>query len=150
MRQNEREHKQCFWYSGVKLNLKSVQTASNSKRQVLVVDDESAVANVMEMMLRFEGYEVQTVPGGREALAALEQTGFDFIITDYAMPLMKGDELAAIIKQRWPRKPVIMLTAHAEMLKNSGRKITDIDALINKPFLLDDLRAAMARSLSAV
>jgi CheY-like chemotaxis protein len=127
-----------------------MEASSNSKRQVLVVDDESAVANVMEMMLRFEGYEVQTVPGGREALAALEQTGFDFIITDYSMPKMRGDELATIIKQRWPKKPVIMLTAHAEMLKNSEKKITSIDALINKPFLLDELRAAMARSLSAV
>jgi CheY-like chemotaxis protein len=127
-----------------------VQTPINTKRQVLVVDDESAVANVMEMMLRFEGYEVQTVPGGREALAALELTGFDFIITDYSMPEMKGDELATLIKQRWPLKPVIMLTAHAEMLKSSGRKMSGIDALINKPFLLDDLRAAMARSLSAV
>jgi CheY-like chemotaxis protein len=127
-----------------------VQTTINPKRQVLVVDDESAVANVMEMMLRFEGYEVQTVPGGREALAALELTGFDFVITDYSMPEMKGDELAAIIKQRWPGKPVIMLTAHAEMLKSSGRKMPGIDALINKPFLLEDLRAAMARSLSTV
>lgn len=114
-----------------------------------MVDDEPAVANVMEMMLRFEGHEVQTVTGGREALALLEQNQFDFIITDYAMPEMKGDELAAIIKQRWPKQPVIMLTAHAEMLKGSGLAMSGIDALINKPFLLDDLRTAMARSLAA-
>ena len=128
-----------------------MQTPINLKRQVLVVDDEPAVANVMEMMLRFEGHEVQTVTGGREALALLEQNQFDFIITDYAMPEMKGDELAAIIKQRWPKQPVIMLTAHAEMLKGSGRAkaMSGIDALINKPFLLDDLRTAMARSLAA-
>jgi CheY-like chemotaxis protein len=127
-----------------------VQTPDNSKRHVLVVDDESAVANVIEMMLRFEGYEVQVASGGREALALLEENRFDFIITDYAMPDMKGDALAATIKQRWPRQPVIMLTAHAEMLKGSGRKMTGIDALINKPFLLQDLRTAMANSLASV
>ena len=127
-----------------------MQTPVNSKRQVLVVDDEPAVANVMEMMLRFEGHEVQTAPGAKEALALLEESQFDFIITDYSMPFMKGDELAAIIKQRWPKQPVIMLTAHAEMLKSSGRKMPGIDALINKPFLLEDLRTAMARSLASV
>ena len=127
-----------------------MQTSVNSKRQVLVVDDEPAVANVMEMMLRFEGHEVQTAPGAREALALLEESQFDFIITDYSMPEMKGDELAAIIKQRWPKQPVIMLTAHAEMLKSSGRVMPGIDALINKPFLLEDLRTAMARSLASV
>jgi CheY-like chemotaxis protein len=127
-----------------------VQTPDNSKRRVLVVDDESAVANVMEMMLRFEGYEAHIASGGGEALALLEENQFDFIITDYAMPDMKGDDLAAAIKQRWPRLPVIMLTAHAEMLKGSGRKMTGIDALVNKPFLLEDLRTAMAKSLAAV
>lgn len=127
-----------------------MQTPVNSKRQVLVVDDEPAVANVMEMMLRFEGHEVQTAPGAKEALALLEESQFDFIITDYSMPFMKGDELAAIIKQRWPKQPVIMLTAHAEMLKSSGRAMPGIDALINKPFLLEDLRTAMARSIASV
>ena len=127
-----------------------VTTPVSAKRQVLVVDDEPAVANVMEMMLRFEGHEVQTAPGAKEALALLEESRFDFIITDYSMPEMKGDELAAIIKQRWPKQPVIMLTAHAEMLKNSGRTMSGIDALINKPFLLEDLRTAMARSIASV
>jgi CheY-like chemotaxis protein len=127
-----------------------VQTPINSKRQVLVIDDEPAVANVIEMMLRFEGHEVQTAPGARAALELLEENTFDFIIMDYAMPDMKGDELASVIKQRWPKLPVIMLTAHAEMLKGSGKVMRGIDALINKPFLLDELRTAMARSIAAI
>jgi CheY-like chemotaxis protein len=127
-----------------------VQTPPNPKRQVLVVDDEPAVANVMEMMLRFEGHEVQKVAGAREALSLLEATRFDFIITDFLMPVMKGDELAAVIKQRWPKQPVIMLTAHADMLRSSGKTINGVDALINKPFLLADLRAAMAKCMAAM
>ncbi len=127
-----------------------MQTPPNPKRQVLVVDDEPAVANVMEMMLRFEGHEVQKVAGAREALALLEATKFDFIITDFLMPVMKGDELAAVIKQRWPKQPVIMLTAHADMLRSSGKTINGVDALINKPFLLADLRAAMAKCMAAM
>lgn len=127
-----------------------MDTANKPKHLVLVVDDEPAVANVMEMMLRFEGHEVQIAPGGREALALLEETHFDFVITDYAMPDMKGDELAAIIKQRWPGQPVIMLTAHAGKLRSSGNPIKCVDAIVNKPFLLDDLRTAMARSIAAI
>jgi CheY-like chemotaxis protein len=125
-----------------------MQIPIKPKRHVLVVDDEPAVANVMEMMLRFEGCDVQTAACARDALALLEENHFDVVITDYAMPDMKGDELAVLIKQRRPHQPVIMLSAHASMLKDSGRKIEGIDALIGKPFLLDDLRAAMTKSLA--
>ncbi len=125
-----------------------METTPKPKRRVLVVDDEPAVANVMEMMLRFEGHEAQTVPDAHAALELLEHNSFDFVITDYLMPVMKGDELAVTIKQRWPKQPVIMLSAHAEMLKSSGKKLPGVDALINKPFLLADLRNAMVESMA--
>ena len=43
-----------------------MQTTAQTKRHVLVVDDEPSVANVMEMMLRFEGCEVQTTGSGED------------------------------------------------------------------------------------
>ena len=66
-----------------------------------------------------------------------------------AMPMMKGDELAATIKARAPGQPVIMITAYAEMLQSSGNPLKGVDHMISKPFLLDDLRAAIAKVLSA-
>jgi CheY-like chemotaxis protein len=56
---------------------------------------------------------------------------------------MKGDELAAVIKQRLPHQPIIMITAYAEVLKSSGNPLTGVDGIISKPFLLADLRETM-------
>ena len=115
--------------------------------RILVVDDEPAVCDAIKMMLKFDGHAVQTAKGSKEALSLLEQGKFDLIITDYSMPGIKGDELAAVIKQRLPHQPIIMITAYAEMLKSSGIPLPGVDFIVSKPFLLADLREAIARVL---
>jgi len=101
------------------------------------------------MMLVFDGHEVMTAGSGKEALALLENGKFDLVITDFAMPAMKGDELAAAIKGRFPKQPVVMITAYAEMLQSSGNPLQGVDCLISKPFLLENLREAIAKVLPA-
>jgi CheY-like chemotaxis protein len=122
-------------------------TPRNQVRQILVVDDEPAVSDAIKMMLKCDGHAVQTANGSKEALSFLEKCKFDLIITDYSMPGMKGDELAAVIKKRLPHQPIIMITAYAEMLKSSGNPLTGVDFMLTKPFLLEDLREAIARVL---
>jgi CheY-like chemotaxis protein len=117
-------------------------------KKILVVDDEPFVCDAVKMMLTFDGHEVQTANSGKEALEILEQSNFDLVITDFAMPAMKGDELALAIKAFSPGQPVIMITAYAEMLQASGNPLTGVDRLISKPFMLDDLREAIAQVLS--
>jgi CheY-like chemotaxis protein len=119
-------------------------TPGNQVRQILVVDDESAVCDAIKMMLKFDGHIVQTADGSKAALSLLEQDKFDLIITDYSMPGMKGDELAAVIKQRLPHQPIIMITAYAEMLKSSSNPLPGVDFILSKPFSLANLREAIA------
>jgi CheY-like chemotaxis protein len=123
-------------------------TPRNQVRRILVVDDEPAVCDAIKMMLKFDGHEVQTANGSKEALALLEKGKFDLITVDYAMQGMKGDELAAVIKKRLPHQPIIMISAYAEMLKSSGNPLPGVDFIISKPFLLKDLREAIAGVLS--
>ena len=115
--------------------------------QVLVVDDEPAVCSAIKMMLQFEGHEVQTAYNGKDALALLKKNKFDLITLDYFMAGMKGNDLAATIKQRLPSQPIIMITAYADSLKSSGNPIPGVDYIISKPFVLKDLREAIARVL---
>jgi CheY-like chemotaxis protein len=122
-------------------------TPGNQVWRILVVDDEPAVGDAIKMMLKFDGHAVQTASGSKEALSLLEQGKFDLIITDYSMPGMKGDELAAVIKQRLPHQPIIMISAYAEMLKSSGNPLTGVDFILSKPFFMADLREAVARVL---
>jgi two-component system cell cycle response regulator CpdR len=122
-------------------------TKGDQGRQILVVDDEPAICGAIKMMLEYDGHAIQTASNGKEAMSLLEQRTFDVVITDYSMPEMRGDALAAAIKQRLPNQPVVMITAHADLLKASGNPLTGVDFLISKPFSLEDLRTAIARVL---
>ena len=118
--------------------------------QILVVDDEPAVCRAMKMMLEHDGHKVQTASSGREALALLEQGRFDLVTTDFSMPEMKGDALAIAIKQRLPNQPVLMISGNALMSQSAGNPLTGVDLVIGKPFLLDDLRQAIATILPTI
>jgi CheY-like chemotaxis protein len=114
-------------------------------RRILVVDDEHCVCEAVKMMLDFDGHEVETASNGKEALALFEKGKYDIVITDFAMPEMKGDELAAAIKSQAPEQPVVMITAYAEMIQSSGNTMKGVDFMISKPFLLENLREAIAK-----
>ena len=116
------------------------------QRRILVVDDEPLVCDAVKMMLAFDGHVVETASNGKEALEVLERSQFDLVITDFQMPTMKGDELAAAIKARNPKQPIVMITAYAEMLHASGNPLTGVDCVISKPFLLENLREAIAKT----
>jgi len=116
------------------------------QRRILVVDDEPLVCDAVKMMLNFDGHIVETATNGKDALAIFDREKFDLVITDFEMPAMKGDELASAIKTRSPSQPVVMITAYAEMLHSSGNPLTGVDFVISKPFLLENLREAIAKA----
>src|SRR5438093_7573630 len=115
------------------------------KRRSLGVGDEPFVCDAVKMMLAFDGHSVETANCAKDALAIFDKEKFDLVITDFAMPNMKGDELAAAIKARAPKQPVVMITAYAEMLQSSANPLTGVDFIISKPFLLENLREAIAK-----
>jgi len=119
------------------------------KKRILVVDDEPFVCDAVKMMLAFDGHDVVTANDAKEALSVFDKGSFDLVITDFAMPGMKGDELATAIKARSPHQPIIMITAYAEMLQSSGKKMPGVDFLVSKPFLLEHLREAIITVLPA-
>jgi len=120
-------------------------TSGKETWQILVVDDEPAVCEAIKMLLECDGHKVQTANGGREALAILEQDKFDLVTTDFSMSGMKGDTLAAAIKQRLPNQPVLMISANAAIAQAAGNPLPGVDMVIGKPFLLEDLRKAIDR-----
>ena len=115
------------------------------RHRILVVDDESTVRDAIKMLLTIDGHDVETAESGSEALARIKEEKFDLVLTDYAMPAMTGEELATAIKAALPKQPVGMITAYAGLLQGSGNPLMGVDFLLSKPFLLTDLRAAVAR-----
>jgi len=115
------------------------------RKHILVVDDEPLVRYTVQLLLRDEGYIVDEARSAFEALAMFEPGKFDMIFTDYFMPDMKGDELAATIKRRSPKQPVVIITAFLEKLQCSIDPLGGVDSIICKPFEVETLRSAIQR-----
>lgn len=116
-------------------------------KRILLADDQQEVRELTKMLLGMDDHIVTEAANGREALILFTQEPFDLVITDYSMPLMKGDELARNIKRLAPSEPVLMITGSArepEGIRGS------VDVLLEKPFSFNDLRQAVARLLRPV
>ena len=118
---------------------------TQQQRHILVVDDEPLVRQTVQMLLEDDGYVVDEAESGAEALAMFEPGKFDMVFTDYFMPEMKGDQLAAAIKRRSPKQPVVMITAFPEKFQSSACPQGGVDSFICKPFEVEALRTAITR-----
>lgn len=118
---------------------------TGQQKKILVVDDEPLVRRTVQILLEGDGFIVEEAQSGTEALALFEPGKFDMIFTDYLMPEMKGDQLAAAIKKRSPKQPVVMLTAFPEKLQCSDCPLGGVDSIICKPFELETLRSTINR-----
>ena len=115
------------------------------QKHILVVDDEPFVAESVQFLLEADGYIVEQAASGYEALGMFEPGKFDMVFTDYLMPEMRGDKLAAAIKSLCPTQAVVMITAFPEKLQTSACALGGVDSLICKPFDAQTLRTALAR-----
>jgi CheY-like chemotaxis protein len=120
-------------------------TVVETKLRILVVDDEPTVGNTVKMLLKFDGHDVEAANSSKEALDMFESGQFDLIFTDYTMPGMNGNQLAAAIKAGAPDQPIVMITAHAGTLPPSP----NVDFVVGKPFRLEHLREAIATVMPA-
>ena len=82
-----------------------------------------------------EGYEVQVASHGRQALASLDRSPFDVVLTDMSMPVMDGWELARVLKDRGADVPLVVMTAGRTVA--SAARDVDAAAYIGKPFDVD-------------
>jgi DNA-binding NtrC family response regulator len=115
--------------------------------EVLVVDDDLRMRQLIEELLRTEGFIVFSTGDGREALMMLKERAFDIVITDLKMPHVSGLEVLAYAKEINPESLVIMVTAH-------GTVESAIEAIrkgaydyIQKPFDPDHLLLLVKRAL---
>ena len=85
-----------------------------SKHQVLIVDDNASVRDSLALFLKISGYEVSTAANGLEALALLKRGIPSVLLSDLYMPEMSGFELLAIVRQRFPKLPLVAMSAAHE------------------------------------
>lgn len=105
----------------------------NEPKHILVVDDEAALADLIEFYLRSEGYQVYKFYKGREALECVQRERIDLALLDVMLPDISGFELCRQIRLTH-QFPVLMLTAKAEELDKVTGLTIGADDYIVKPF----------------
>lgn len=106
---------------------------------ILIVDDEPNYLVVLSELLKDEGYEVFTAPGGAEGLEMVKQLDLNLVITDMQMPGVDGLQLLLNVKEFNPDLPVIMITAYAEVEKAVAAMQSGAFSYLAKPFSNDEL-----------
>lgn len=121
--------------------------ASNSKRRIMVVDDDEGIRHVLSMALSGMGFEVVAASRGSEALNLFLKSSFALVLTDLEMPGMDGWDLASRIKDRFPNIPVVLMTGRAKEDVIEGMKGNYVDSVIFKPFRLENILKTVQKML---
>ena len=121
-----------------------------SPLRVLVVEDDPAIARLLELELRHRGMEVQLAANGQTGLAHAEQRRHDIIILDILLPGLDGERLLATLRRQGNRTPVIMLTARDSDRDKIRTLEVGADDYLTKPFNVDELVARIRAVLRRV
>ncbi len=118
--------------------------------RILVVDDEPNMRTILRGLLEREGYAVVEAHNGREAMRTLERSGGDVhvVITDLRMPDIDGMALLAHISERYPGRPVVMITAHGSVDTAVEAMKSGAFDFVTKPFDATDLRAVVRKAVN--
>lgn len=116
--------------------------------KILFVDDQPIICELVSELLRSDGHAVDTANSGGLALEKCQWVNYDLVITDLAMPGMNGGQLAGVLRQLNPRKPIIMLTGFADLLSDPSAANPNIDVVLAKPASLEELRRAIFEALT--
>ena len=111
--------------------------------RVLIVDDETDLAELLAYNLQRAGYETRVVSDGRAGLEAVDAFGPELVILDVMMPGLTGTEVAQRLRRdaRTRHIPIIMLTAKAEESSELDGLSSGADDYLTKPFSMRVLEA---------
>ncbi len=120
------------------------------KRTVYVIDDERAIASLMEALLLEENYEVLVSHSGEEALAELAEHPHqvDLFLLDVVLPGISGPDLAQELRKRSPDAAVMFTSGHGEGAKLALKRSNPGATFLAKPFDASDLTNAVESALA--
>jgi DNA-binding response OmpR family regulator len=117
--------------------------------KVLVVDDDPAFHKLVESVLTPAGIQHESVHSGEEALRAVTKGTPRAVIIDGLLPGMRGDVVAARLRERWTQAqlPIVFVSAFFRDLRSRKRLLNEcqVDAVLHKPITPEELKRALAR-----
>jgi CheY-like chemotaxis protein len=123
--------------------------ANGRPLRILAVDDEPALAKMVELMLGWQGHQVSLANSGEAAVARLAEETFDLVISDLGLGTgMSGWEVAEQVRAHWPGTRVVLATGWAAEIDPAEAAQRGVAAVIAKPYRLVDLQAIVNHGLA--
>lgn len=119
----------------------------NPKARILCVDDEEVILSSFRKILVLDGYSVDTVETGQEALGLIQKHHYDFVFTDLKMPQMDGVEVCKAVKHLRPDIDVIIITGYASVETAVETMKYGAMDYVQKPFTEDELIEFVKKAL---
>jgi DNA-binding response OmpR family regulator len=125
-----------------------LEPEASPRRSILVVDDETAVQDVIKRFLEIAGHQVVSASSGSEALRVLGEQAVDLVLLDWMIPKEDGRTNFRTIRDARPQLPILLCTGlvqteqAADLLREPGV------ALMRKPFRMNELWYAVNNALS--
>lgn len=119
-------------------------------KNILVVDDSSAIRQSVSFILEQAGYQVTQATDGADALSRLNGVQFNLILTDVNMPSMDGITLTRKVRENAQYKftPIVVLTTESQATKMEEGKAAGATGWIVKPFDAEKLLAVVKKLVS--
>ncbi|MBU4261950.1 MAG: response regulator [Proteobacteria bacterium] len=117
--------------------------------KIMIVDDEEAIVNIEQQMLKILGYQTYSFTNSQELLQVFQSSpgDFDLIITDMTMPAMTGAELSQRLLAIRPDIPIILCTGYSEWIDKEKAAALGIKEYLMKPVGKKDLALAVRKVL---
>ena len=115
--------------------------------RVLLVEDEPLVRGVITDYLTKDGHRVDLAEDGQQALERFQPGVYDLVVTDRAMPVMSGDQMAERIHRLDPKVPIILVSGYGDIMKAAGELPPGVTLIVSKPVTWSAFRAAIAGAL---
>ncbi len=113
------------------------------KLTILIVEDENEIRKLMEEVMKSVFFEVYSAKNGDEGIKKFKKFAPDLIVTDIAMPIMDGLDMAKRINEISPTTPIIALSAFSDKEKLLKAIEVGVDKYILKPVDMDELLLAI-------
>ena len=117
------------------------------EEKILLVEDEEKLARMVELELRYEGYQVHKSFDGRSGLERALSGEYDLVLLDIMLPQLSGMEVLRRLRKEGVQLPVIMLTARDSVVDKVSGLDSGADDYITKPFAIEELLARIRAAL---
>ena len=122
--------------------------SNDTKKKIMVIDDEPLILNISQEIITFLGYECFIAEDGDTAMKVLEEIVPDLILLDFYLPNLPGEKILQNILSKYPDYKVIMASGR-ELNDDEYQRISEIGALgfMYKPYTINELKDTLFKYL---